>query len=54
MKVSITLNVPKLKTQEEAQQFVSALCRHIAETFNDDCSIQEFITRIPRKGVDKQ
>ncbi len=54
MKVSITLNIPKLKTQKEAHDFVTNLCQHIAETFNDDCSIIEFFTRIPRKGVDKQ
>lgn len=54
MKVSLTLNVPKLKTQKEAQDFVSSLCQHIADTFNDDCSITEFYTRIPRKGVEKQ
>lgn len=54
MKVSITLNVPKLKTQEDGQDFAYSLCQHIAETFNDDCSIKEFITRVPRKGVVKR
>lgn len=54
MNVSITLNVPKLKTQAEAKDFVYSLCQHIAETFNDDCSIKEFITRVPKKGVIKQ
>lgn len=50
MKVQIILNVPKLKTKKDAQEFLSDLCQHLADTYNDDCSIKEFFTQLP-KGV---
>jgi hypothetical protein len=49
MKVQLILNVPKLKTTKEAQDFVLNLAEHVLDTFNDDNSIKEFWTRVPNR-----
>lgn len=51
MKVQIVLDVPKLKTTKDAQEFATELANHILDTFNDDQSITAFWTSVPKKGA---
>jgi hypothetical protein len=47
MKITLILNVPKLKTTHDGQAFASSLAEHIVDTFNDDCSIESVKTSVP-------
>ncbi len=53
MKVQITLDVPKLTRTDDAQEYALDLVNHIADTFNDDCSIRTFWTKVPKVGKER-
>lgn len=48
MKITIILEVPRLKKTDDAQDYALNLVEHIAETFNDDNSIKCFWTHVPK------
>ncbi|MDH5667847.1 MAG: hypothetical protein OEY86_07550 [Nitrospira sp.] len=52
MKITLVLDVPKLRTKRAASDFSTALAEHIVETFNDDTSIKSLKTSFvsPEKG----
>ena len=54
MKVQLVLDIPKLKTTKEAQDFASNLCEHVVETFNDDNSIRAMQYTVPKIRKDKK
>lgn len=49
MKITLVVDVPKLRTTQEGQDFASALADHIVETFNDDTSIKSVVTSVPKQ-----
>lgn len=52
MKITVVLDVPKLKSRRDSEEFAASLADHIVETFNDDTSIKSIKTSyiINRKG----
>lgn len=48
MKITLVLNVPKLKTQQQGTDFATSLAEHIVDTFNDDYSIESVMTAVPK------
>ncbi len=48
MKITITIDVPKLKTTKAAQEFALNVCEHLTETLNDDNSLKCFWTHVPK------
>lgn len=49
MKITLVLDVPKLKTVQAGQDFAASLAEHIVDTFNDDCSIRSILSSVPKE-----
>jgi|CXWL01.1.fsa_nt_gi hypothetical protein len=49
MKITLILDVPKIKTVKGGQEFATILAEHIVETFNDDTSIKSVLTSVPKE-----
>jgi len=47
MKITLVVDVPKLKTMKDGVDFATNLAEHIVETFNDDYSIRSVVTSVP-------
>ncbi len=52
MYLTIKINVPKIKTTKEGQDWCYALSDHILDTFNDDTSIESISYIVPKTGKD--
>ncbi len=52
MKITFTIDVPKLKTTKDGQDFGKNLCEHLVDTFNDDDSIKSLSYSVPKQGRD--
>lgn len=48
MYLTIKINVPKIKTTKEGQDWCCALSDHILDTFNDDVSIESISYAVPK------
>lgn len=51
MKVQLVLDIPKLKTTKEAQDWCASLAEHLVDAFNDDDSIKAITYTVPKKGA---
>ena len=47
MKITLVVDVPKLKTMKDGVDFATNLAEHIVETFNDDDSIKSMSYSVP-------
>lgn len=51
MKVQLVLDIPKLKTTKEAQDWCASLAEHLVDAYNDDDSIKAITYTVPKKGA---
>lgn len=48
MLITITLNVPKIRRDEDGREFARALVEHLDATFNKDYAITEMEYYVPK------
>ena len=50
MKITLILDIPKIKSLKTAQEYATCLAEHLVDTFNDDCSIKSVMTALPKES----
>ncbi len=49
MKITLIVDIPKIKSVKTAQDYATCLAEHLIETFNDDNSIKSVLTSVPKE-----
>jgi hypothetical protein len=49
MKITLVLDIPKIKSVKTAQDYATCLAEHLIDTFNDDNSIKSVLTSVPKE-----
>ena len=49
MKITLVIDVPKIRTTKEGTDFAASLAEHIVETYSDDCSIKSIASFVPNE-----
>lgn len=52
MKITFIIDIPKLKTTKDGQDFGKHLCEHLVDTFNEDNSIKSLAYSVPKQRKD--
>jgi hypothetical protein len=49
MKITLILDIPKIKSVKTGQDYATCLAEHLVDTFNDDNSIKSILTSVPKE-----